>query len=313
MIKTLLKNTKRDSLFPKVRGKITFNEDLSKFSWFRVGGNAEVFFIPADEDDLMQFLSNLNSDIAVTVIGGTSNLLIRDGGIPGVVNRLGTSFNKLLIDKEEVIIGASARDMIVAKSLAKKGVSGLEFLAGIPGTIGGALAMNAGAYGSEISDYVTSISAVDRLGKKTIIKEKELIMEYRKINVSQELIFTSAKFNGLNYSEKNPFLLIKKITQERRNTQPINTSTGGSTFKNPPNRKAWKLIEQAGCRGLSLGGASVSDMHCNFIVNKNNATAKDIEELGNKIKERVFSSSGVKLCWEIKIIGVNKTEVNTYD
>ncbi len=308
MIEPLLKNICEDISFPKVRGKITFNEPLSKISWFQVGGNAEVFYEPADEDDLIEFLSNLTLEAPVTVIGATSNLLIRDGGIPGIVIRLGKSFNQLSIKEDFVTIGASAKDMIVAKSLAKKNISGLEFLAGVPGTIGGSLAMNAGAYGSEMKDYVNSITGIDRTGKKHIIKGTELVMGYRKINLSKELIFTSANFSGFRRADEDPFKLIKKITQERRRTQPVSNPTGGSTFKNPPNKKAWKLIEQAGCRGLSVGGASISEMHCNFIINKSNASAKDIEDLGNEVKERVFNSSGIRLFWEIKIMGINKKE-----
>ena len=288
---------------PKVRGRYRENASLAKVTWFQVGGEAEVLFKPEDAEDLQFFLANKPKDIPVYVIGVGSNLLVRDGGLKGVVIRLGRGFANIKIDGDKVISGAASMDVNVANFAAENGIGGLEFLVGVPGTIGGALAMNAGAYGAEVKDVLTSAKAIDGDGKIHNISNKEMGFSYRINSINKDWIFIEATFQGKKQERETVFKSMNEISSQREATQPIRAQTGGSTFKNPPNKKAWQLIDEAGCRGMKLGGAQVSEKHCNFLINTGNATASDIEMLGEKVREMVKEKSGVELEWEIKRIG----------
>jgi UDP-N-acetylmuramate dehydrogenase len=274
--------------------------DLASVVWFRVGGKAEVLYKPADAEDLCFFLKNRPQDIPVTVIGVGSNLLIRDGGVPGVVIKLGAGFNSLKRDGAEIITGAGVLDRNVALFAANEGLGGLEFLSGIPGTLGGGVRMNAGAYGREIKDILKWAEIVDFKGNIKKLNSGELGLQYR--SSSFEGIVLSACLEG---QEESPGVIHQKIVnimQIREETQPVRARTGGSTFKNPE-YSAWKLIDEAGCRGLQIGGAQVSEKHCNFIINTGNATAEEIESLGEEVRQKVKKTSGIELEWEIQRIG----------
>ena len=302
---TAAQNTPRllDRL-PEVRGRYTENADLSKVTWFRVGGPAEVLFKPADADDLAHFLANTPADIPITVIGVASNLLIRDGGVPGVVIRLGGGFADITTEDTVVTAGAAALDANVAKTAANAGIGGLEFLSGIPGTIGGALRMNAGAYEGETKDILIAAEAVDRAGKRLTIPLEDMGYSYRHSKVPTDVIFTGARFQGRWGDQDAIRARMADIQNSRSTTQPIRSRTGGSTFKNPPGNKSWQLIDAAGGRGLRVGGAQMSEQHCNFMINTGDATAADLETLGEEIRARVKANSGIELDWEIKRIGV---------
>lgn len=291
---------------PDLRGKISANEPLAIYTWFRVGGPAQILFTPADEDDLVYFFSRLDPSLPVTVLGMGSNVIIRDGGVEGVVIRLSAKpFGEVVIEEGyRVRAGASAPDMRVARAAAKAGIDGLAFYRGIPGSIGGALRMNAGAHGGETKDVLVEVRAVDRAGKRHILHLVDMGFAYRHSSASAELIFTQAVFQGHAGDKSEIAAQMEKITQAREAAQPIKEQTGGSTFKNPPNQKAWQLIDAAGCRGLVVGDAQVSTMHCNFLINRGAATAADIEGLGEDVRARVKAYSGVELEWEIKRIGV---------
>jgi UDP-N-acetylmuramate dehydrogenase len=291
---------------PQVRGKLLPNEPLADQTWFRVGGPAEVLFKPADEDDLAQFLAACPKDVPVTVIGIASNLLVRDGGVPGFVIRLGPQFAQIRAEGESVAAGTAAMDVNVARAAQTAGIAGLEFLCGIPGTIGGGLRMNGGAYGREFKEVVLDAVAYDRSGKKRVLKNEEFGFSYRHTEVPEDLIFVSARLQGEKGDPATILTKMKEIQRTRESTQPIREKTGGSTFANPPGHKSWQLIEAAGCRGLRIGGAQMSEKHCNFLINTGNATAADIENLGEEVRRRVRENSGVELRWEIKRIGVNK-------
>jgi UDP-N-acetylmuramate dehydrogenase len=294
---------------PAVRGRYTENAALAGITWFRVGGPAEVSFRPADRDDLAAFLMTKPADVPVTVIGVGSNLLVRDGGVPGVVIRLGRDFAGVEIGRATVRAGAAALDLNVALAARNAGVAGLEFLSGIPGTIGGALRMNGGAYGKEMKDVTVSAEALDGRGRLHRLTLAELGFTYRHSAVAEDWIFLQAELQG---SADDPAAIgqrMKEIQDKRENTQPIRTRTGGSTFANPAapeaqGRKAWELIDAAGCRGLRIGGAMMSEKHCNFLINTGDATAADIESLGEEVRRRVKAQSGVDLQWEIRRIGV---------
>ena len=288
------------NMVPKVRGKLKENANIASSSWFRVGGPAELLFTPADELDLLKFFINLDSDIPIFVIGASSNILIRDGGIKGVVIKLGTAFNKINVIDDKLFVGAYVKNMILAKYARNNNLLGFNFLSGIPGTVGGSIKMNAGCYGHEMSDIISKIKIIDRANGFSEITIKNLNMNYRKSSLPDDSVVVSA---FLKYKKKDNYKIINNIKEQRLKTQPINELTGGSTFKNPPGYKAWKLIDESGCRGLSIGGAKISDMHTNFIINYNNATANDIETLGNKVKEKVFANSGIILEWEILRVG----------
>lgn len=289
---------------PVVRGRYSENAPLSRITWFRVGGPAEVMFRPADADDLAQFLSRKPDDVPLTVIGVGSNLLVRDGGIPGVVMRMGRGFAGIEAEGVEVRAGAGALDINVAILAMGEGIAGLEFLRGIPGTVGGALRMNAGAYGSEFKDVTLSARALDADGVVHDIDTEGLGFGYRRCAIPEDWIFVSALLHGHPGDGDEIARRMEDIQEKRQTTQPVRTSTGGSTFANPPGQEAWRLIEDAGCRGLSRGAAVVSDMHCNFLVNTGGATASDLEGLGEEIRRRVLDASGVTLEWEIRRIGV---------
>ena len=287
---------------PRPRGRLVADAPLGPQTWFRTGGPAEVLFRPADIADLSSFLSALPADIAVTVLGVGSNLLVRDGGVKGVVIRLMRGFTSVSVDGHEVVSGAGALDLSVALTARDNSLAGLEFLSGIPGTIGGAIAMNGGAYGCELSQVLVSAEAVDRAGVVHRVDAAELGFSYRHNAAPADWIFTSARLRGVPGDQLSIARRIAEIDAARTESQP-RSRTGGSTFVNPPGRKAWELIDGAGCRGLRVGDAQVSEKHCNFLINLGAATAADIEGLGEDVRRRVLAQSGVELQWEIKLIG----------
>lgn len=293
---------------PAVRGRLTVGAPLAGITWFRVGGPAEVMLRPADVYDLADFLAACPEDVPVTVLGVASNLLIRDGGVPGVVVRLGGPFAALRIDGTSVTAGAGALDLNIALAARLAGVAGLEFLSGIPGTIGGALRMNAGAFGRELSDVLVSVEALDRAGRSFSVSAAELGLGYRHCGAPADWIFVGATLKGEPGEPGDITARIDDIARKRAESQPVRARTGGSTFANPPGHKAWELIDRAGCRGLTHGGAQVSEKHCNFLINVGDATAADIEALGEEVRRRVKETSGVELTWEIKRIGISAGE-----
>ena len=289
---------------PSVRGRLTADAPLAGITWFRVGGSAEVMFRPADRDDLVDFLRRKPRDLPVTVIGVASNLLVRDGGVPGVVLRLGRGFAEIRAERETVHAGAGALDFNIATAARIAGIGGLEFLCGVPGTLGGALRMNAGAYGRELKDVLIEAEAVDGYGNLHRLRPQDFSFRYRGNAIPEDWIFLSAHLQG---EADDPKVIARRMTEiqtARADSQPIRTRTGGSTFKNPEGAKAWELIDKAGCRGLKRGGAMVSEKHCNFLINTGNATAADIEKLGEEVRRRVQESSGIELQWEIRRIGI---------
>jgi UDP-N-acetylmuramate dehydrogenase len=288
---------------PRVHGRIRANVALAPQTWFRVGGPAEVLFRPADIEDLAAFLAACPADIPLTVLGVASNLLVRDGGLAGVVIRLGGEFARVRIDGARVIAGAGALDLTVAEEACAAGLGGLEFLSGIPGTIGGAVKMNAGAYGSEIVDIIESAVLVTRAGKVVTVSGESLGLSYRHSELPEGAIVVETTLRGQPDQAELIAKRMQDIQARRAETQPIRARTGGSTFANPPGAKAWELIDRAGCRGLTLGGAQVSEQHCNFLINTGAATAGDIESLGEEVRRRVRKDSGIELRWEIMRIG----------
>lgn len=293
---------------PPVRGEVELSVPLMKYTWFRVGGPAEALFRPADEKDLADCLALLPEDIPVTIMGVASNLLVRDGGVPGVVIKLGREFQDISVDGETVTAGAGALDIQVARACKEKGLAGLEFLSGVPGTIGGALRMNAGAYGHEVKDVLVSADAINRAGERKTFSLDELGFTYRHCAISQEWIFVSGTFRGIPGDPDAIGRHMDDIQSKREESQPIRTRTGGSTFRNPAGHSAWQLVDAAGCRGLKIGGAQVSEKHTNFLVNTGDATAADIEALGEEVRRRVKEDSGIELSWEIRHIGVPAEE-----
>ena len=289
---------------PDLRGRLLANQSLAELTWFRVGGPAQLLFMPEDETDLAYFLGNLAADVTVTVIGLGSNLIVRDGGISGVVIRLGRGFSDIAVEDLQIRSGTAVPDMRVARAAQEAGLAGLSFLRGIPGGIGGALRMNGGAYGRETKDALIEARAVDRQGRIHVLKNGDMHYTYRHCGAPEDYIFTQAVFAGTRGDPAAIAAEMDKITSSREATQPIKSRTGGSTFKNPPGHKAWQLIDAAGCRGLRQGGAQVSEMHCNFLINLGTASATDIETLGETVRRRVKDNSGVDLEWEIKRIGV---------
>jgi UDP-N-acetylmuramate dehydrogenase len=290
---------------PDLRGRLAANQTLADITWFRVGGAAQVLFLPADARDLAYVLGNIPADLPVTVIGLGSNLLVRDGGIPGMVIRLGRGFAQTKVEPgSRIRAGAAVPDAKLARAAADAGIAGLAFYRGIPGCIGGALRMNAGAHGRETKDVLIEAEAVDRRGKVHRLTLSDMGMTYRHSGVPEDFIFTEALYQG---SPGDPAEILKEmqaVADYREAHQPIKERTGGSTFKNPPGSSAWKLVDAAGCRGLRVGGAKVSEMHCNFLINDANATAEDIERLGETVRARVKAQSGQSLTWEIVRIGV---------
>jgi UDP-N-acetylmuramate dehydrogenase len=292
-------------LAPQLRGRLLTNQPLAELTWFRVGGPAQVLFMPEDEEDLAYLFAHLPSEIPATVIGLGSNLIVRDGGVPGVVIRLGRGFNEINVeDKTRLRVGAAVPDVKVARAAQEAGIAGLAFLRGIPGAIGGALRMNGGAYGGETKDALIEARAVDRQGRVHGLKNGDLGFSYRHCGAPDDFVFTQALFEGRPGDPETIAGEMDKITESREATQPIKSRTGGSTFKNPPGHKAWQLIDAAGCRGLTVGAAQVSELHCNFLINLGGASAFDIEGLGEEVRRRVREHSGTTLEWEIKRIGV---------
>ncbi len=290
---------------PRLRGRLLANQSLAELTWFRVGGPVQVLLTPADEDDLAYFLKNLPNDVPVYVVGVGSNLIVRDGGLPGVVIRLSPrGFGETGAAGDVVSAGAAALDKRVAETAAAAGLAGLEFLFGIPGSIGGALRMNAGANGAETKDILIDATGIDRKGNKLAFTNAEMKFVYRNCGVEPSVIFTSARFRGRAAAPEAIRARMNEVQQHRESAQPIREKTGGSTFKNPPGDSAWKLIDAAGCRGLRIGGAQVSQMHCNFLINTGSATGHDIETLGETVRARVKQNSGIELHWEIKRIGI---------
>jgi len=290
---------------PQLRGRLLANQSLAELTWFRVGGPAQVLFTPSDADDLGYFLARLPAELPVHVVGVGSNLIVRDGGMPGVVVRLSPrGFGETSAQGDTVSAGAAALDKRVAETAAAANISGLEFFFGIPGTIGGALRMNAGANGAETKDVLIEATGVGRDGKKLNFTNAEMKFVYRNAGVDPSVIFTSARFRGAIASPEAIRLRMNEVQTHRETAQPIREKTGGSTFKNPPGESAWKLIDAAGCRGLRVGGAQVSEMHCNFLINTGDATGHDIETLGETVRARVKENCGIELHWEIKRIGV---------
>jgi len=291
---------------PPVRGTLTENAPISGITWFRTGGPAEVLFNPADREDLIKFITALDPGIERTVLGLGSNALIRDGGIPGVVIHLGKALGQVTFDGTKVNAGSGALDVAVARAGRDRSIAGLEFLSGIPGTIGGALRMNAGAYGNEMSDILISAEALDMSGHVHTLAPAKFDFSYRQSDINETWVFLSACLAGEAGDQAEIDRRLTEIAKDRKSSQPIQSRTGGSTFKNPRDAKAWELIDAAGCRGLSIGDAMVSEQHCNFLINKGNATAHDLETLGEDVRARVEAHSGVILEWEIQRMGVEQ-------
>ncbi|HVI64147.1 MAG TPA: UDP-N-acetylmuramate dehydrogenase [Bradyrhizobium sp.] len=293
---------------PELRGRLLANESLAPLTWFRVGGPAQVLFTPSDEDDLAYFLKNLPQELPVYVVGVGSNLIVRDGGMPGIVVRLSPrGFGETAVQGDIVVAGAAALDRRVAETAAGANLAGLEFYFGIPGTIGGALRMNAGANGAETKDVLVEATGIDRNGTVHTFSNADMKFVYRNSGVDPSIVFTSARFRGVAAAPDAIRARMEEVQRHRETAQPIREKTGGSTFKNPPGNSAWKLIDAAGCRGLRVGGAQVSQMHCNFLINTGNATGHDIETLGETVRNRVKETSGIELHWEIKRIGIERT------
>jgi len=289
---------------PNLRGRLKANAELSEITWFRVGGPAQLLFTPADEADLADFLRAIPADWPVFPLGLGSNILVRDGGVPGVVIRLGRGFGGIeVLDGHRLRTGTAVPDVKVARAAAEAGIAGLHFYRGIPGSIGGALRMNAGAHGSETKDVLESARAVDRHGTIHDLRLADMGFTYRHSDVPADYIFTSATFSGTPGEPAQIQKAMEEVADYREQNQPIRERTGGSTFKNPPGHSAWKLVDSAGCRGLRIGGASVSPMHCNFLINDQGATGEDLERLGETVRARVKAGSGIELHWEIIRLG----------
>ena len=290
--------------YADIRGSVTHDAPLAPYTWFRVGGKADTLFRPKDEADLRNFLRQTPPETPVTVIGAASNTLIRDGGVEGVVVKLGKGFGDITpLDENTLRVGAALPDLNLARYLADNALDGGAFFRGVPGTVGGAIRMNAGAYGTETRDVITKIYGVDRSGDKVVFSAEEADFAYRRCGLPSDIIFTAAEMRFKPGDATMIRAEMVKITEEREKTQPVKSLTGGSTFKNPPDAKAWMLIDAAGCRGLQVRQARMSEKHCNFMINEGGATARDLEKLGETVRQRVFAHSGVLLEWEIKRIG----------
>ena len=289
---------------PMVRGRLIENADLAKVTWFRVGGPAEVLFRPADKDDLTTFLQELPREVAVTMLGVGSNILIRDGGIPGVSIRLGDGFSEINTQDHLIKAGAGASNLKIANAARDHGLTGFEFLSGIPGALGGSIRMNAGAFGGEIGAVVETVGGLTRSGGEVQFTRQDMTFSYRHTNVDANVIFTDVTLRGQPDDRDAIMGRMAEIQVERELSQPIKQATSGSTFVNPEGGTAWELIDQAGCRGLKRGKAQVSEKHCNFLINQGGASAADLEALGEDVRRRVRNQTGIILEWEIKRIGV---------
>ncbi len=294
-----------DGTLEDVRGRITADADMSKLTWFQVGGPADILFQPADEEDLSLFLSQLPQEIPVLVVGVGSNLLVRDGGLEGVVIRLSAKGFGMAeaIGDNRLLAGAAIPDKRLAAKALEEGLGGFAFYHGIPGGIGGALRMNAGANGTETTNRVMEVHAIDRKGNKHILNHADMGYTYRHSAAHSDLIFTKAIFEGFEENRENIQQQMDEVQHHRETVQPVKEKTGGSTFKNPEGHSSWKLVDEAGLRGHKIGGAQMSEMHCNFMINTGNATASDLENLGEFVREKVLANSGISLEWEIKRIG----------
>ncbi|CAN5202594.1 UDP-N-acetylmuramate dehydrogenase [soil metagenome] len=293
------------SAMPDLRGRLLANESLAPLTWFRVGGPAQILFTPGDEDDLAYFLSRLPSDIPIYTVGVGSNLIVRDGGVSGVVIRLSPrGFGETKAEGDTIRAGTAALDKRVAEAAAAANIGGLEFYFGIPGSIGGALRMNAGANGGETKDVLVEARGVTRAGETVTFSNADMKFVYRNSGVDTSVIFTSALYRGQVAEPETIRARMAEVQTHRETAQPIREKTGGSTFKNPPGHSAWKLVDAAGMRGFRVGGAQVSEMHCNFLINTGDATGHDIETLGETVRARVLENSGIDLHWEIKRIGI---------
>lgn len=310
MTKTAGRQTLIDRL-PTVRGRLQAHAPLRRLTWFRVGGPAEILFTPADVDDLEDFIARKPDDVPISVLGLGANILVRDGGLPGIVIRLGRAFSHISVSDTRVTAGAMALDYNIAKACLRAELSGFAFMAGIPGTLGGGLRMNAGAYGVEFADRVETVEAVDAHGIHRTLSHRQWAPRYRGCGVPKDWIFVGAAMRGEPGEKTAIDAAMKKVQADREASQPIRTRTGGSTFKNPDGAKAWELIDRAGCRGLTRGHAVVSEQHCNFLINTGGATATDIEALGEEVRQRVEAATGVLLQWEIERVGVAGPEAPT--
>ena len=290
---------------PGLRGRLVANAPLADLTWFRAGGPAEILFSPADEEDLSALLAALPAEVPVTVIGLGSNLIVRDGGVPGVVVRLGSkAFGAIAVEGARIRAGTAVPDMRLARAAADAALDGLAFYRGIPGSVGGALRMNAGAHGGETTDVLVEARGIDRAGRLHVLDHTGMGFAYRHSSAPADLIFTSALFQARPGDRDAITAEMDRVTAAREAAQPIRERTGGSTFKNPAGGKAWQLVDAAGCRGLTMGGAQVSQMHCNFLINRGGATGAEIEALGEEVRRRVRETSGIELHWEIKRIGI---------
>ena len=289
---------------PPLRGRVQMDAPLAAFTWFRAGGRAEALVRPADADDLAQFLSRLPDEVPVHVIGSCSNIIIRDGGLPGVTSRLARGFSSVRIEATTVEAGAAALDVTVAEHAAAASLTGLEFMSGIPGSVGGAVAMNAGAYGGDIAGALDWADVVTRAGEKRRLFASDLRFAYRHASLPPASVVVRAGVHALRGAPSVIAQRMRDIRTQRDASQPVRSRTGGSTFRNPDGQRAWELIDAAGCRGLRLGGAQVSEKHCNFLINTGGASAADIEALGEEVRRRVRETTGVTLEWEIRRVGV---------
>ena len=290
--------------FPPVRGKLTANAPLAPLVWFKSGGAADVLFEPADVDDLREFLSRIPANMPVMALGLGSNLIVRDGGVPGVVVRLGKAFAKVTRVEETILdCGGGASGILVSSTARDAGIAGLEFLRSIPGTVGGFVRMNGGAYGGEVKDIMLDCDVVLRTGELVTLPVADLNYSYRHSELPDGAIVVAARFKGFPGDSAAIQAEMDRISASREASQPLRSKTGGSTFKNPEGGKAWQLVDAAGCRGLTIGGAQVSEKHTNFLINTGDATSADIEALGEEVRRRVYANSGVDLHWEIQRVG----------
>ncbi len=291
---------------PETKGEYTENASIGRKTWFKTNGLAEVLFEPHDKNDLLLFMQEISKNTPLTIIGRGSNLLVRDGGIAGVVIKLNNSLSKINFKKNNIDAGAGILNHRIVQTCKEKSISGLEFLIGIPGSIGGAVAMNAGAYGNEIKDVIHSVEIITKAGKSTVIPKEKIKFGYRKALLPENSLITQVNLRFSKGKREQISKLIQTIQEQRKKTQPINSKTCGSTFRNPKGHKAWELIDRSGCRGMKIGSAMISEKHCNFIINTNKASAKEIEDLGQKVIQIVKKKTGVNLEWEIKRLGSYK-------
>jgi UDP-N-acetylmuramate dehydrogenase len=287
-----------------IRGKLTPDAPLAPYVWFKCGGKADWLFEPADLEDLKEFLARLEGEMPIMALGLGSNMIVRDGGVPGVVIRLGKAFASVEARRDKVLeCGGGASGILVSSNARDAGIAGVEFLRGIPGTVGGFVRMNGGAYGREVSDVLIDCDVILPTGEFVTLPARDLEYSYRHSVLPEGAIVVAARFQGREGIPAEIGEEMDKIAAAREASQPLRTKTGGSTFKNPPGHKAWQLVDEAGCRGLKLGGAMVSEKHTNFLINTGEATSADIEALGEEVRRRVYDKTGITLEWEIQRVG----------